>query len=234
VTIFLDSANINDIRKYLAYGIISGITTNQKIWLKERGVDFQKRLIEILKVVGSGRPVSVELTKTDAVHDAELIQEAENYSQLKGEVVIKVPMWGDGRGLRIAHKLIIENIPVNMTCCISVNQAILACELGVEYVSLFYNRIKDYLLKEEGLREENALITTKNVFIKTRNFIDTQNFSTKIIAGSIRKPEDVMNALCSGAHIATITPEVLEKLPFHPKTEETIKEFDNCWRKFQK
>jgi len=239
MAIFLDTANIAEIKKYKEWGIISGVTTNQKVFLKEKGVHFGTRIREILDLISG--PVNVELTKTRLrMSDVTLITEAIEYKQIekryrtKGEIVIKVPMWKNGFGLVVAEKIMHEDIPVNLTCCMSVNQAILACELGVEYVSLFYNRILDYV-KSKGIVKPKYQANQAFLEItRTRNFIEQQNYKTKIIAGSIRKSEDVSDAFGAGAHIVTITPEVLEKLPYHPKTEETIKEFDKCWEEFTK
>lgn len=232
MTIFLDTANIIEIKKYLNWGCINGITTNQKIFLQEKGVDYKTRLREILELVKG--PVSIELTKT-APHlpDSVLLEEALKLNTLGSNVVVKIPMWGNGRGLRIAHELLKNNIKINMTCCISVNQAILACELDANYVSFFYNRMIDYY-KQLGLDkyvESSKKIVQKQIE-NTRKIIDSQLYETEIICGSIRRPEDVSSCFTAGTHIVTITPKVLEQLPFHPKTEETIKEFDEAWKMF--
>ena len=230
MTIFLDTANIEEIKEYSDWGVINGVTTNQKIWLKEKGINFKEKLKEILDFM-EPFPVSVELTKTNkSLHI--LVEEAKEYITLGSNAVIKVPMWKNGNGLLLAGQLKRICIPVNMTCCISVNQAILACELGVKYVSLFYNRIIDYETK--GRKELTYLSSGQETVTKTRKIIDQQGYGTEIICGSIRDPKDVEDCFSAGAHIVTITPKVLKLLPFHPKTEETIKEFDEAWRKFLK
>lgn len=233
MTIFLDTANLDEIRKWLKTGIISGITTNQKIFLKEKGTDYKTRIKEICRL--SPGSVSVELTSGASPNVGDLILRNEGiqlHSLCPEKIVIKIPMWGNGRGLRVAKLLKEQHIPINITCCISINQAILACELNVEYVSFFYRRMLDYLLSSTTRDEEKARTIVKNTFIKTRNFIEQQHFFTKIIGGSVRKVEDIKNILCSGAHIATIPPSILQHLPQHPKTEATITEFDNCWKQF--
>jgi len=224
MTIFIDSANINEIKKWVVeYKVAKGVTTNQKIFLQEKGVNFKERIKEICEVVGDNS-VSIELTKT-GLSDKILIKEAEEYDSFGTNIAIKVPMWGNGRGLVIANKLKTEGFTVNMTCCMSVNQAILACELGVDYVSLFYNRIIDY-----NIQKYNDLGFGKKVIRTARKIIKEQNYKSLIICGSIREPVDVSDCFSSGAHIVTITPKILEKLPFHPKTEDTIKEFDLAWK----
>ena len=230
MTIFLDTANIEEIKEYSNWGIVSGVTTNQKIWLKERGIDFKEKLKEILDFMGPF-PVSVELTKTNKPLHI-LIKEAKEYVKLGSNAVIKVPMWKNGNGLYLASSLKENSIPVNMTCCMSVNQAILACEVGARYVSLFYNRIIDYKTKDG--KKLQYLDSGRKVIRKTRKIIDQQGYGTEIICGSIRDPKDVEDCFSAGSHIVTITPKVLKLLPFHPKTEETIKEFDKAWRTFLK
>ena len=227
MTIFLDSANIEEIKKYSDWGIISGVTTNQKIWLKEKGINFKEKLKEILDFMKSF-PISVELTKTNKPLHI-LIEEAKEYVKLGNNVVIKVPMWKNGNGLMLTEQLKKINIPVNMTCCMNVSQAVLACEVEAKYVSLFYRRIIDFH-KNETSSTNYGLEAIR----RTRQIIDQQGYNTKIIAGSIRNPWDVTDCLLAGVHIVTVTPKILEKLPFHEKTEETIKEFDEAWSMFLK
>ncbi len=228
MTIFLDTANLAEIQNYKRWGILQGVTTNQRIWLQEKGINFKSRLQEIINEI-SPYPVSVELTKTDSSNNI-LLDEAKEYSSLGKNVVIKVPMWGSGRGLSLANLLINNGISVNITCCMSLHQGILVCELGATYVSYFYNRTIDFLSKK--FTKNGAREIADTVIQETRKLIDREGFDTKIIVGSIREPEDVTNAFIAGAHIVTITPKVLEQLPYHPKTEETILEFDSCWKQF--
>jgi len=220
LTIFIDTANVDEIKKWIKdYGTVKGVTTNQKIFLKEKGVNFKQRIAEICKTAHP-YPVSIELTKT-YLSDKDLIAEAEEYNSINSNVVIKVPMWGNGRGLRIAKQLIDVNVKVNMTCQMAFEQAILSAELGCTYISLFYNRIRD-----AGM---NACETVK----QTRRFLEQQHFKSEIIAGSIRHPQDVGDAFLCGVHIVTIPSHILEQMPFHPKTEDTIKEFDNAWKEME-
>jgi len=220
VEIFLDTASVEEIKAILPWGIASGVTTNQKIFLTtSKGVDFKQRVLEILSLIDG--PLSVELTKTDRSDD-ELIEEAKEYASLSPHIVIKVPMWGDGRGLRIINRLSRLGIKTNATCLITTNQVLLACKAGATYASIFFNRVKD----SGG--------DPVQVISESRRIIDMGGFKTKIIAGSIRKPEDVYQAALAGAHIVTITYKVLMQMPYHWKTEETIKEFDEAWREYLK
>jgi len=217
--IFLDTANIDEIKAILPWGVISGLTTNQKIFSCEKGVNFKERVMEILKLVKG--PVSIEVTKTTGT-DQELVEEAKEYAGWGSNIVIKIPMWSDGRGLRVASTLRDLGIKTNITCLMSTNQMILATKVGATYASLFFNRIKDS--KEDPLR----------AISESRQIIEESGSATKIIVGSIRKPEDVSEAVVAGAHVMTIPYKILVQMPFHLKTEETIKEFDTAWLEFKK
>lgn len=217
--IFLDTASVEEIKAILPWGIISGVTTNQKIFSVEKGIDFKQRVLDILSLVDG--PLSVELTKTSGT-DEELVNEAQEYAGWSPNVVIKVPMWGDGRGLGIARRLRELGIKTNMTCMMNANQALLATMVGATFASIFFNRVKD-----------SGGDPVKTIQ-ESRRVIDLGGFSTKIIAGSIRKPEDVNEAAVAGAHIVTIPYKILAQMPYHWKTEETIKEFDQAWLEFKK
>ncbi len=217
--IFLDTANIDEIKAILPWGVISGLTTNQKIFSCEKGVNFKERVLAILKLVNG--PVSIEVTKTTGA-DQELIDEAKEYASWGSNIVIKIPMWSDGKGLRIASKLKELGIKTNITCLMSTNQMMLASKVGATYASLFYNRVKDS--NEDPVR----------VIKETRKIIEENGSPTKIIVGSIRKPEDVCEAAVAGAHVVTVPYKILVQMPFHQKTEDTIKEFDAAWLEFKK
>jgi len=195
------------------------VTTNQKIFLAEKGCNFRERVQEILSLVDG--PLSVELTKTDATDD-EMIAEAVEYSSWNPKnVTIKVPMFGNGRGLGIISQLGKRNVKTNATALISVNQVMLAAKAGATYASIFFNRVKD--------AGEDA----ERVVRDSRALLDRMDTPTKIIVGSIRKPEDVAQAAIAGAHIVTIPYKILTQMPFHEKTEETITEFDRAWQEFK-
>jgi transaldolase len=218
--IFIDTASASEIRKVLPWGIVSGVTTNQKIFLAEKGCNFKDRVMEILSLVDG--PVSVELTKTGGT-DEELINEAEEYSNWnRKNVSVKVPMFRDGRGLNIVTELKKRNVKTNMTALISTNQVLLAAKAGATFASIFFNRVRD--------AGENA----EQVVRESRSLLDSMDSRTRIIAGSIRKPKDITEAAIAGAHIVTIPYKILIQMPYHPKTEETIKEFDQAWLEFAK
>jgi len=217
--IFLDTASVEEIKEILPWGIISGVTTNQKIFLAEKGCNFKERVQEILSLVDG--PISIELTKTNGA-DEELINEAVEYSSWNPKnITIKVPMFGNGRGLKIVTQLSKRKIKTNMTAMVSTNQVMLAAKAGATFASIFFNRVKD--------AGEDA----ERVVRESRALLERMNTPTKIIVGSIRKPEDVTQAAIAGAHIITIPYKILTQMPFHKKTEETIAEFDRAWQEFK-
>jgi transaldolase len=213
---FLDTANTEEVRRILPWGILTGLTTNQKIFLQEGGVDFKQRALELISLIDG--PVSLELTSNNVT---EMIREArEYYSWDPKHVVVKVAMKADGTGVEAIHELSSEGIPINATVMITPMQAILAAKAGASYVSLFFNRIKD--------AGEDPVLAVK----RTRTLLDMAGSSARIIAGSIRQPLDVLEAATAGAHILTIPYKIMIQLPFHKKSEETIQEFDKAWQDF--
>ncbi|MDA4113621.1 MAG: fructose-6-phosphate aldolase [Thaumarchaeota archaeon] len=215
VQIFLDTASLSEIEEFTKWGIADGVTTNQKIFLSEGGVDFKKRVMDICNLVNG--PVSVETTKSTV---PELIVEGREYASWHGNVVVKVAMFGDGRGLQVVNQLARSGIKTNMTVMMTYNQLMLAAKAGATYVSLFYNRSK-----ESG--EDPVQII--------RDYVATakeQGIPAKLIVGSIRTPEDVATAMAAGAHVMTIPSKILRQMPFSKRSEETIAEFDKAWQDF--
>ncbi len=215
--IFLDTASRVELERFLDWGIIAGVTTNQKLFLAEKGVDFRERVIEIARLVEG--PVSVELV---GLRFEAMIEEArDRFGWAPDRIVIKVPMMGDGTGLRVMAQLARWSIPVNATAVMTVNQAVLAALAGARYVSLFFNRIRDG--GEDG---EGAIYQTRQILAR-------EGLKTEVLAGSIRSPEDVRRVLVAGAHVVTVPPKILAQLAYHVKSEETIEEFDRAWREFE-
>jgi transaldolase len=219
VEFFIDTASVEDIKKFLPWNIISGATTNQKIFSCEKGINFKDRVQEILSLIDA--PLSIEVTNTSGTDD-ELIAEAKEYSNWSPKnIVIKIPMFGDGRGLVLASKLHKEKIKTNVTCLTTTNQVVLAALAGATYASIFYCRVRD-----AGGDPVKVIQDSKRILAESK-------LPTKIIVGSIRSPDDVAQAAAAGADIITITPKVLGQMPFSQKTEDTIKEFDQAWFEFK-
>jgi len=215
--IFLDTANTDEIAEILEWGIIKGVTTNQKIFLKEKGCNFEEQSKIILKMV-QPHPVSLEGPN----NLDELIETARIYNKWGNNVVIKVPMLANGSGLKAVKILEGEGIKTNVTAMMSVNQAFLAIEAGASYASLFFNRIRD------------SGSDPTEVVKQTRTIIDKGNFKTKLIVGSIRKPSDVEEIISGNPHIITIPYKILTQMPYHERTVSTLEEFDKAWEEFKK
>lgn len=213
--IFLDTASVDEIREFLSWGIGDGVTTNQKLFLSEGNVDFKERVLEICGMKKDW-PVSVETTTKGF---DELLAEAHLYSKWHRNLVVKVAMDKDGVGLRVVKRLADEGIRTNMTVIMTLNQLLLATKAGATFVSLFFNRARD-----AGLDPVKTIREVTPFLRKHRG--------AELICGSIRNPEDVEEIVTAGADIATITPKVLRQMVFHPKTEETIEEFDSAWKEF--
>jgi len=214
--IFLDTANIDEINDILPWGIIKGVTTNQKIFLKEKGVNFEEQSKKILKIVYP-HPVSLEGPN----NLDELVETAREYNTWGKNVIIKVPMLADGSGLKAVNILESEGIKTNVTAMMSANQAFLAVTAGASYASLFFNRIRD------------SGDDPVEVIKQSRAIIDEGGYKTKLIVGSIRNPNDVVEIASAKPHIITIPYKILDQMPYHETTVKTLKEFEQAWEEFK-
>lgn len=212
--IFLDTANINEIKKALEYGILDGVTTNPSLIARE-GRAFEPQIREILGTVPG--PVSVEVTATEAKG---MIAQAKEYADLADNVVIKVPI--NLEGLKVVRALSDMGIKTNVTLIFSTSQALLAAKAGAGYVSPFVGRIDDISGNGMGLVEE-ILEVFKNYVVET-----------EVIVASIRHPLHFLSAALLGADIATIPFSTLEKLLQHPLTDVGMDKFLQDWKKVKK
>jgi transaldolase len=222
--IFLDTANLNEIQEILQWGIITGITTNQKIFEKEKGCNFEEQAAKILKLAES-RPVSLEGPNR---YD-DLIETAKKYNKWGKNVVVKVPMLGNGDGIRAVKVLKELGIKTNVTACMTTNQTFLAIAAGATYVSLFYNRMKDMVHFEPA-----AQTYSLETIAQTMEMISDGGYKTKLIVGSIRKPSDIEDILTAEPHIITIPTKILKQMPFNEMTEKSLAEFEKAWEEFCK
>jgi transaldolase len=154
----------------------------------------------------------------------ELLDKAEVYRTWGTNFVIKVPMLGNGDGLRAVRILNGMGVPSNVTACMTLNQTFLCANAGATFVSLFYNRMKDM----KG--EQYAIDTIK----KTMDILRKGGFETELIVGSIRSPDDIPKILEGEPNIITIPTKILEQMPFCQKTEDTLVEFEGAWKKYLK
>lgn len=208
--LFIDTAEVADVKRAVDLGIIKGVTTNPKILSNVKGgFCLRDRVKEIGSIVQG--PVSVELTEMEPKAMADQAEEMAGWCNW---VVVKVPMVESGL---LALAKMRSFVQTNVTLCMNFNQSYLACQAGATYVSIFAGRIKD--------TGYNPL----EVICQVRNLIDAEHFSTKIIVGSIRHPQDVADALNSGAHIVTVPSEILWKMWLHPMTDKTYKEFQSAY-----
>jgi len=216
--IFIDTANVNDIKIWKDRGICDGVTTNQKIFLSEGKVDFKKTILKICNLTKA--PVSVELTGHESIE--KMIKEAKIYAAWSKYVVVKVPMTPDGMGLSVLKKLKNLRIKTNATLMVSFEQMLLAILSGATYASIFYNRSKD------------AGYDPQEIIKRTRSFIDAGFYKSQIITGSIRNIRDVGNAFAAGSDIVTVLPKILDLMLKEEMTQKTIIEFDAAWKAFKK
>lgn len=213
--IFLDTANIEAIKKADAMGILDGVTTNPTIISKE-GRPFNELVEKIAKILHP-RPVNVEIISEDP---KEMVKEAKEYLKIADNLIMKVAM---GKiGLEGAKFLSEEGITVNMTLIFSPSQALLASKAGASYVSPFVGRLDD--ISQNGMELVSQII---DIFFN-------YDIETEVIVASIRHPLHFVEAALIGAHIATVPPSVLESLYKHPLTDIGIKRFKEDYKKIPK
>lgn len=208
--IFLDTANIEEIKRINEYGILDGVTTNPSLLTKE-GDDPISVIKNICKIVNG--PVSVEVTSTVA---GEMIEEAKRIVKMDEKIVVKVPMTPEG--LKAVKVLSQEGTKTNMTLIFSPLQALLAMKVGATFVSPFIGRLDD--ISHYGME----------IVTHISRIIENYGFKTEIIVASIRHPIHVLEAALSGAHIATIPFKVLEQMFKHPLTDIGLDNFLKDWR----
>lgn len=209
--LFIDTADIDEVRRAAALGVVTGCTTNPKLAAAAEPGDFRKRVEEILACLPG--PVSVEVV-AEGVDD--MLAEATEYAAWDSRVAVKIPM--SLQGLEVVHKLERErDVRVNVTCMMNSNQAALAMMAGASYVSLFIGRIADMGCDPDAAIQETAY------------FIEHGGFKARIIAGSMRQVADIQRSFLAGAHIVTTAYKFLEGMAHHPRTAETVREFKDAW-----
>lgn len=213
--IFLDTANLESIKKFNDMGLLDGITTNPSLMSKEGG-NPKDIMAEITKIIKGD--VSLEVVSTEY---SGMIEEGKRLRQYGENVVVKVPMTPDG--LKACKRLTSEGIPVNVTLIFSPNQALLAAKSGARYVSPFIGRLDD--IGKDGM---NLIRDIKKIF---DNYKD--DFKTQILVASIRHPIHVIDAAKIGAHVVTLPPAVLDKMLQHPLTDIGLDNFLSDWKKLK-
>jgi len=210
--IFLDTANIDQIRQAAKLGIISGVTTNPSLVSKEATADYQAAIKEICSIIPG--PVSAEVLVEGA---QAMIEQAHRISTWAPNVVIKIP--ATTAGLEATSVLTRANIKVNFTLCFSLNQALLGALAGATYVSPFVGRLDD--IGHDGMQ------VVKDIVDVFKHY----QLSTEVIAASIRHPEHCVAAAKAGAHIATVPYNVLIQMLHHPLTDIGVTRFLADWQR---
>ena len=212
--IFIDTANIDEIKKYSKFGIVDGVTTNPALIAKE-GKNFNDVLEEICDIIDG--PISAEVVSTDAKN---MIKEGKLISKLHNNIIVKLPSIPEGfEALSILSK---EGIKTNFTVVYTSNQALLAAKLGATYVSPFVGRLDVNSTSGPELINEIVCI------------YENYNFDTKVLATSMRNSIYVKEAALAGAHVATIPPEVLDQMMNSELSEIALKGFLDEWVKLPK
>lgn len=212
--IFLDTANIEQIKEANSWGILDGVTTNPTLMAKE-GMEFEEIVKEVCEIVDG--PISAEAISTKCDN---IVSEARTLSKMHKNVVVKIPMTIDG--LKAVKKLSAEGVRTNMTLVFSPNQALLAAKAGATYISPFIGRLDD--IGHEGMELVEQILTV------LRNY----DFSSQVIVASIRHPVHVVQAALLGADIATVPFEVLKKMTRHSLTDVGIERFLHDYEKIPK
>lgn len=212
--IFLDTANLDQIKEAASWGILNGATTNPTLVSKEN-LKFEDLIKKICKIVPG--PVSVECVSTKS---KDIIKEARGLAKLADNVVVKIPICVEG--LKAIKVLSREGIKVNTTLIFSPNQALLAAKAGARFVSPFIGRLDD--ISHQGMDLVDEIITIFNNY----------GFETEVIVASIRHPLHVVEAALMGADIATVPFAVLEKMVKHPLTDIGMEKFLKDWSKVKR
>lgn len=207
--LFIDTANVDEIREANDLGVICGVTTNPSLIAKE-GKVFEEVIREITSIVNG--PISAEVVASDA--DG-MVREAEELAKIHQNIVIKIPMTAEG--LKATKRLSARGIKTNVTLIFSAAQALLAARAGATFVSPFVGRLND--IADNGMELVSDIAT----------IFEVHGLKTEIIAASIRSPQDVVDSAKCGAHIATVPYKVIMQMIKHPLTDNGIARFMADW-----
>ena len=208
---FIDTANIEEIKKAVDMGMVDGVTTNPSLIARENK-PFVEIIKEICKVVDG--PISAEVIALDAEG---MVREGRELAAIHANIVIKIPMTTEG--LKAVKKLADEKIRTNVTLIFSASQALMAAKAGASYASPFVGRLDDI--------SQNGMDLVSDIM----NIYDNYGYATEVIVASIRNPNHVVDAALLGAHIATIPFKVIAQLARHPLTDLGMEQFLADWEK---
>jgi len=208
---FIDTANIEEIKKANEMGLLDGVTTNPSLIAKE-GREFEELIKEICHIVDG--PVSAEVVSTEAEG---MLKEARHLASLAGNIVVKIPLIKEG--LKAVKTLSGEGIRTNVTLCFSPLQALMAAKAGASYISPFIGRLDD--ISQTGMDLVEQIVT----------IYENYGYETEVLVASVRNPVHVLDAALLGADIATIPFKVMEQLIKHPLTDIGLEKFLADWKK---
>ncbi len=212
--IFLDTADVKEIRELSSLGLVDGVTTNPSLVAKE-GRPFREIVTEILGIVDG--PINLEVVSTDA---AGMVTEGRDLARLHKNIVVKIPLIAEG--LKAVRQLTREGIKTNVTLCFSAPQALLAAKAGASYISPFVGRLDD--ISHVGMDLVRQIVAIY------RNY----GYATQVLAASLRGPIHFLEAALAGAHVCTMPPAVLRQLLKHPLTDIGLERFLADWKKVPK
>ena len=209
--LFLDSVDSFEIKKYNAFGIVDGVTTNPSLMASAKK-NFRETANDICNLVRGD--VSIEVVSNDF---EEMVEEGNKIFEIATNMVVKLPITWDG--LKACKYFSSKKRKVNMTLCFSASQALLAAKAGAAYISPFIGRLDD--IGEDGM----------GLIAEIREIYDNYQFETKILAASIRTIEHVTEAALCGADVATIPAKIMSQLLAHPLTDKGLEQFNQDWTK---
>ena len=212
--IFIDTADIDEIREAASWGILDGVTTNPSL-IAKTGRDFRSVVEEICEIVDG--PISAECVEIEA---EKMIPEAREIAKIHPNIVVKVPLTAEG--LKTVKAVSADGIKTNVTLCFSASQGLLAAKAGATYISPFIGRLDD--ISHDGMEVVSQLV----------EIYELHALPTQVLAASIRSPGHVVSAALAGAHVSTIPFKTLTQLVKHPLTDSGIERFSADWEKVPK
>jgi len=210
--IFLDTADIDEIRTAARWGVLDGVTTNPTLYAKVSGASYESILAEVCKITPG--PVSAEVVAEDVEG---MLREGRSFAKLAPNIVVKVPM--SEEGLEAISRFAEEGIKTNCTLVFSSNQGLLAAKAGASLISPFVGRLDD--INQDGMV----------VIRELAEMFAIHDIESEVLAASIRHPQHVTQAALAGAHIATLPFKVLQQMVHHPLTDKGIVQFRADWEK---
>jgi transaldolase len=214
--LFIDSANLDDIKAALALGVVSGVTTNPSLLAKNGSKSVEAVIKDIAALVPASGSVSMECVSDTAEG---MLAEGRQFATWAPNIYVKVPFGIEG--IKAVNQFSQEGIRTNVTLVFSTNQALLAALAGASFISSFVGRLDD--IGTDGMAGIKDVV----------DLMDLHGFSSEVLAASIRHPLHITQAAMAGAHIATLPYNVLKQLYHHPLTEQGIQQFNVDWKKLQ-